>query len=124
MRIGGYALTLSPDGQSVAYTGVEDGARAIYLRTLDEFEVRQVTTSGQGPFFSPNGQWIGFFSEGRLNKVSVLGGNPVVLGETPPLTDAAWGPNDEIVVGSTETGLVRIPANGGEAEAVTTLSSG
>ena len=83
-------------------------------------------TEGAGtPFFSPDGQWIGFWADGKLQRVSVSGGLPVTLSETPPLRGAVCGEDDVIVYGvvvSAAMGLSIVPAGGGTPEALTELN--
>jgi serine/threonine-protein kinase len=31
------------------------------------------------PFFSPDGRWVAFFAIGKLKKISVEGGSPIIL---------------------------------------------
>jgi hypothetical protein len=67
----------------------------------------------KAPFF-PNGEWIGFFADGKLKKISVRGGEPIVLAEAPNNRGASWGPNGAIIFAATATtGLIRISATGG-----------
>jgi serine/threonine-protein kinase len=37
------------------------------------------TVNGRDPFLSLDGQWLGFFADGKLKKVSVRGDAPVTL---------------------------------------------
>src|SRR5215472_4429836 len=78
------ALALSSDGRQLAYVAATQGSSAeqIYLRAMDSAETRAIpgTEGARGPFFSPDGQWLGFFAEGRLTKISVNGGAAVTLG--------------------------------------------
>ena len=69
-------VAISPDGRLVALVGVEGGATKIFVRPIDGFELASVKGSdgASGPFFSPDGEWIGFQAEGRLMKVSRSGG--------------------------------------------------
>jgi serine/threonine protein kinase len=61
----------SPAGTHVAYTGTN----GLYLRAIDEHENRLIATPPAGlPFFSPEGQWLGFFAQGKLKKVSISAG--------------------------------------------------
>jgi serine/threonine-protein kinase len=72
--------------------------------------------NAHGPFFSPDGQWIGFFSGRDLKKVSVDGGIPVTLwSHYANAHGASWGTDNTILVGATE-GLSRISGNGGTPE--------
>ncbi len=90
---------------------------------MDRFESTPLpgTEDGTGPFFSPDGQWIGFFAGGKLKKVSVNGGQPVTLCEAPNPAGASWGPDDAIVFTPTFTmsSLMRIPAAGGTPHKLT-----
>jgi serine/threonine-protein kinase len=69
-------LALSPDGTSLAYVGQHAGTTQIFVRAIDSSETRPIsgTDRASAPFFSPDGQWIGFFSRGRLKKVPTTGG--------------------------------------------------
>ena len=71
------------------------------------------------PFFSPDGESIGFFQEdGELARVSVRGGAPTVIadfGDDGRSLEASWGPDDRIVFATT-LGLYRVAASGGEPE--------
>src|SRR5262249_41518469 len=57
------AFAISPDGQTLVYAGRHNGLVQLYVRPLDSYEVRPLpgTEGAYGPFFSPNGQWVGFF---------------------------------------------------------------
>jgi serine/threonine-protein kinase len=77
-------LALSPDGTQLAYgAGFGRVNARLYHRNLNELEFKPIpgTEGGQNPFFSPDGKWLGFFTEGRLNKVPVAGGPVVNLAE-------------------------------------------
>ena len=68
------------------------------------------------PFFSPDGQWIGFYVGGKLNKISVEGGAVVPLGDVDNFGGASWGEDGSIIVSEAfGKGLLRIPAGGGAA---------
>jgi Tol biopolymer transport system component len=94
---------------------------------MDRFEATSLpgTENGYIPFFSPDGQWIGFFAGGKLKKVSVNGGQPITLCEAPTPRGASWGPDDTIVFTPTfrMSSLMRIPAAGGTAEKLTQLNT-
>ena len=53
---------LSPDGQYLVYVGERDGARQLYHRPLDQLDAVPIpdTDGASGPFFSPDGEWVGF----------------------------------------------------------------
>ena len=87
------ALALSPDGTQLAYVAIRGGTRQIYLRALDSLEARPLagTDGANTPFFSPDGQWVGFFAGGKLKKVSVSGGAALTLGNAANPRGASWG---------------------------------
>src|SRR6476620_11105389 len=76
------ALALSPDGQVLAWSAC-DAACRLYVRALDQLDPRAIpgTEDASAPFFSPDGRWIGFFAAGKLRRVAVAGGMPVVIAE-------------------------------------------
>ncbi len=117
-------LAISPDGRVVAYTAVADRVSQIHIRPIDQMSGTPLggTERGDGPFFSPNGQWVGFFvaAEGRLKKVALSGGAPVTICEAPDVRGASWGTDDRIVfTGQLDGGLMRVAAGGGTPEALT-----
>ena len=121
-------FALSPDGDHLAYLGnAEDGSRYLYLRSMGSLEARLVagTEGAENPFFSPNNQWVGFFASGKLKKVSIKGGAPVTICDSPTLWGgASWGPDDTIIFAPTSTiGLLQVPASGGTPQVLTTLDS-
>jgi serine/threonine-protein kinase len=110
------SVTLSPDGRTMAFTALKGGEVAIYLRPLDRFEAVKVagTEGGSGPFFSPDGRWIGFADEGKIWKIPVGGGAPVEICDQQGLRGSVWLADDTIVFSPSPTGpLMRVTARGG-----------
>jgi len=99
----------------------------LYLKQSDELEARQIagTQGARNPFFSPSGQWVGFHDEAhrKLKKVSLSGGEPVVITDSDFQGGAAWAPDDTILFAS-NYGLVRVPAGGGTLQTVTKGEAG
>jgi hypothetical protein len=75
------ALDLSRDGRYLAYVAQRSGQQAIYLRPIDEFEAKPVpgTENGVAPFFSTDGDWLGFIAEKKKKKVPLRGGPPLAI---------------------------------------------
>ena len=121
------ALAVSPDGTTLAYLCRPARDRQqICLRSIHTFEVTTLrgTEGASAPFFSPDGEWIGFSADARLQKVAVAGGAPVVLANAADVRGAAWAPDNTIVYAPDASGpLFRISAAGGTATPVTTLDS-
>ena len=117
-------VALSPDGQLLVYTAAErqTGTTRLFLRPLGQFVDRPIegTEGAQAPFFSPGGDWIGFFANEALWRVRVAGGPPVKICDTRVLfPSASWGPDDTIVFSHYTFGLYRVSANEGVLEQLT-----
>ena len=69
-------LAISPDGSRIVYVGLRDGSRQLFLRNLADVDsvLLAGTEGGRMPFFSPDGQWIGFFTNTQLKKLAVASG--------------------------------------------------
>jgi len=121
----GPAVALSPDGARLVYLGFgRSGATMqLYLRPMDQFEAKPIAGAedAYSPFFSSDGQWIGFFAGDKLKKVALAGGPATILAEAPNGLGGSWGPDDTIVFAPDGwvQGLWRVPAAGGKAEPIT-----
>jgi len=115
------ALAISEDGTKLAYVASESGVNHLYVRPLDRLDAVPIAESEGAtfPFFSPDGQWIGFYSQGKLRRAPIGGGNSVVIGELPSVVGAIWLADDTIVVTAAGRGLLRVPASGGEPSKIT-----
>jgi eukaryotic-like serine/threonine-protein kinase len=115
-------LAISPDGQRVVVVANPAGKGALYLRDLDsgEFHELEGTAGASSPFFSPDGRWVGYFSPGKLRKISISGGRPVDLADASLDRGGVWCPDGSIVYSPTSTsGLFRLPREGGAPVALT-----
>jgi serine/threonine-protein kinase len=117
----GPALALSADGSLLAYAATGE-KQQIYLRAMASGEVRPVagTEGGTNPFFSPDGQWLGFLAAGKLQKVSVSGGVAQPLADVLSHTGASWGSRGTIVFSPEASGkLYEVPEQGGARRPLT-----
>jgi serine/threonine-protein kinase len=119
---------LSPDGTRIVFRGVgPDGAADLFVRRLDQPNAIPLRTGGGAdPFFSPDGQWLGFFRDGTLWKVSLAGGRPVALcaAAVQAARGADWGDGGFIVASfDPSAGLLRVPDAGGAPVPITTLDA-
>jgi serine/threonine-protein kinase len=117
---------ISPDGRRLTFVARGAGGKEqLATRLLDQANPTFLagTENAADPFFSPDGQWIGFFADGKMKKVSVQGGTAVTLCDAPGGRGAAWGEDGNIVAtlnnGISSIGLSRVPAAGGTAQALT-----
>ena len=110
-------VALSPDGSLLAYTPGEGVNTYLVLRRLDQLTDRRIdgTAGAYNPFFSHDGQWIGFFTfDGKLKKMSVSGGTIATIGDAVYGNGATWAADDTIIFAPNfNTGLFRVSAAGG-----------
>ncbi|MEO6434607.1 MAG: protein kinase [Tepidisphaeraceae bacterium] len=119
---GGPAAILSPDGARLALLAQgSDGRTRIYVRALEQLHAAGLvgTEGATNPFFSPDGQWIGFFADSKLKKIAVDGGDAVALCDAGT-GGGSWSADGTIVF-SSSGGLSKVASSGGEPEALTTL---
>ena len=82
------------------------------------------TAAGRSPFFSPDGQWIGFWQDGQLKKISITGGSPVVLCAAQNPWGASWAGDNTIFYAQGAAGIWRVSGDGGKPENVIKVDSG
>lgn len=120
-------VAISRDGRRRAVGAVhEDGRQALLLGEMGEVEWRALpgTAGAVSPFFSPDGEWIGYFGEGNLMRVAVAGGPPltVVASAGTQTRGAVWLPGGSIVYSpDSDEPLWIVPESGGAPRALTTL---
>ena len=117
-------LDVSPDGRQVVYVAPDGRGTRLYARAMADLMPRPLpgTEGGRSPFFSPDGQWVGFFADGRLKKVPLAGGTPVTLAEAPEGYGASWTAGGEVVFTHAEvSGLSVVSDAGGTPRPVTAL---
>jgi Tol biopolymer transport system component/predicted Ser/Thr protein kinase len=119
--LGGSDIVLSPDGARIAYISQNH----LFTRRLDEPNATElpITPGATSPFFSPDGQWIGFVAGGKLRKISVEGGVEIALCDTAAsYTGADWGENGNIIASlRVSGGLSQVSSAGGTPAPVTEL---
>jgi serine/threonine-protein kinase len=116
---------IAPSGSPIAIEGNDGGTRRLYLRDLRDPELRRLagTEGAKQPFFSPDGQWLAFFADRKLAKVSIAGGPVLELADVGGnFRGATWTSDGTIVIAPTQTaGLMRVPDRGGAPTPLTTL---
>jgi Tol biopolymer transport system component len=123
----GPAVGLSPDGTHLAYVARQGVTQQLYLRAMDSLDVKPLpgTEGAVNPFFSPDGQWLGFFADGMLKKISVSGGSALTLGNALQPSGASWGSQGMIAyVPTFNGGLQELPDAGGTLQPLTRFEKG
>jgi len=127
----GDAAVLSPDGAVIAFVAQKNGGGRpeLYVRRLNELHATRLpdTEDALAPFFSPDGQWLGFFASNKLKKVPVMGGAVVTLSDALSPRGGTWGEDQTIVFSPNSqpgTRLERVSAAGGTPEPLTPLAAG
>jgi serine/threonine-protein kinase len=120
---GRHLVAISPDGTHVAYTA----GQGLWLHPLDRLDARRVPGAeleARSPFFSADGQSIGYYAAGELRRVSVTAGAIRTITKAVNPWGASWGEDDVIYYGQGPDGIWRVPASGGAPERVIAVETG
>ncbi|MDX1501037.1 MAG: protein kinase [Thermoanaerobaculia bacterium] len=119
----GPSLAISADGRTVAYVLEKGTTTQLYVKGPTDLEARPVpgTRGARTPAFSPDGQWVAFIAEdeNKLKKVGLRGGEPITLCDAESPYGVTWSSEDSIVFTSSYSGLLRVSADGGTPQRVT-----
>ena len=120
---GRHLVAISPNGKYVAYTA----GLGLWLHPIDQLEARRVPGTeleARSPFFSSDGESIGYYAAGELRRVSVTAGAPRAITKAVNPWGASWGDDDVIYYGQGPGGIWRVPAGGGTPQQVVTVKKG
>jgi serine/threonine-protein kinase len=109
--LGRHVIAISPDGTHAVYAVNSQ----LYLRAFDQLEaapIRGTNESPYEPFYSSDGQWIGYYANGHLKKIPIGGGAPTTLCEAG-LPWGVWWDGDRVLFGAGPDGIFEVPAGGG-----------
>jgi eukaryotic-like serine/threonine-protein kinase len=120
------SLALSSDGSSLAFVAVTGGKTSLWVRPLGVAAAVRLkgTEEAVSPFWSPDGRWIGFFAQGKLQKIAAAGGPPQAVCEIAFGNAATWGRDGTILFAEGEggrEGIHRVSADGGTPTQVTSF---
>jgi Tol biopolymer transport system component len=110
-RVGRHFVAISPDGRKLVYVANNQ----LYLRAIDQIDatpIRGTNVDPANPFFSPDSQWVGFYSSNQLRKIAIAGGAAVKLCDAANPFGASWT-GDRILFGQGPAGIMEVSANGG-----------
>jgi Tol biopolymer transport system component len=123
----GPAAILSPDGTRLVFIAAgSDQKQRIYVRSLDQSQATALsgTESARDPFFSPDGQWLGFFADAKLKRISVQGGAAVTICDATSDRGGSWGEDGTIVFEpNIRVALSKVSSAGGRPEPLTALDA-
>jgi Tol biopolymer transport system component len=119
------APVVAPDQARLVFVGAEATGRRLFARDLSSLDAVAIpgTEGARQPFWSPDGQSVGFFAGGKLMKVALRGGAPVALADAPDPRGGTWNAAGIILFQPLyrDSSLFRVPSAGGSAEPVTQL---
>jgi serine/threonine-protein kinase len=125
----GPSIAISKDGLRIAFvTSTPEGKGRLAVRSMSSAKAAVLSgTEGVpvSPFFSPDGLWLGFFSESKLKKISVEGGAAVTLcdvGGSGLPRGGYWGSDDNILFATQRSPVMRVSASGGTPQPATDLT--
>ena len=118
----GYDMRLTPDGSELLYLARQEGITRLYRRPMNNFGATAIpdTEGAYEPFFSPNGQSLGFLSGVTLKTMAFPSGTPLDVADLgTSAAGATWLNKDTIVVGMRQRGLIRVSVSRGIGEPLT-----
>ena len=110
-------MALSSDGTTLVFVSPEENSALpiLWVQKVGSPNVAMLagTQGATYPFLSPDGEWVGFFANGKLQKISIAGGSPQVLATALAGRGASWGSKGVIIFSADAQGsLLRINADG------------
>ncbi|MEP7028365.1 MAG: protein kinase [Candidatus Eisenbacteria bacterium] len=126
INLDGANQAISPDGTRIVFVAGDSLKSRLWVRTLETLSARPLdgTEDGTLPFWSPDGRNIGFFTETKLKRVHVSGGEVDELCDVKRARGGTWNQRDQILFAGTSDGpLSVIAAAGGEPHQVTVIDS-
>ena len=121
----GPPFALSPNGKQLVFVAGTGGQRSLWIQSFDSLQARQLPDTDQaaGPFWSPDGTQIGFFTASELKRIAIDGVEAKVIAKATDFGGGAtWNPDGVIVFAAgVDVGLSRVSAEGGPVTELTRL---
>jgi serine/threonine-protein kinase len=121
----GPSVTLSPDGTTLAYAAGGGGSWTFVVRRLAQLNTTTLSGSegAYTPFFSPDGEHVGFLADqSTVKRVNITGGPPVTVADSAAGT-GSWGTDGWIYFVHNDGGIARVPEDGGQVERLTEVDT-
>src|SRR5262249_13137422 len=120
------SFAISPDGRRLVFSASNEGKSQLWLRPLDSVAAQPLagTDGATYPFWSPDSASVGFFAEGKVKRIDIVGGASQVLANASAGRGGAWNREGTILFGEAAGSLFNVPATGGEPVAVTRRETG
>jgi Tol biopolymer transport system component len=116
------SVSLSADGTKLAFIANQNRVPMLWVRLLDSLDNRALagTEGASFPFWSPDGNAIGFFAGNKLKRIDVAGGAPIMITDAPNARGGDWNADGVILFSpGVSAPIMRVSARGGAAEQVT-----
>ena len=120
-------FAVSPDGRALVIGANGEKERQLWVRSLNSLQAHPLagTEGANYPFWSADSRFIGFFAQGKLQKIAAMGGPAQILCDAPAGRGGAWNLGGVIVFAPTNSGgLYRMSEAGGVAVQVTKPETG
>ncbi len=107
--------TVSPDGRHIVFTASGEGKTALWIRPMKGLEAQELpsTEKADFPFWSPDSRFVGFFADGKLHKVDITGGSPLLICDATNPRGGSWNEAGDILFARGTAGIFRVPSGGG-----------
>jgi len=116
---------ISPDGKSIAFTASDAaGNGLLWIRRLDQMDAMALagTDGASLPFWSPDGQSIGFFAHSKLKRIAVTGGPAQTIADAARPIGGAWNSAGTIIFSPEGWGpIFAVSSQGGQPRAITAI---
>src|SRR5215813_703616 len=86
------SFAISPDGRRLVFSASNQGKSLLWVRPLDSVAAQPLsgTNGASYPFWSPDSASVGFFADGKLKRIDIVGGAPQVLANAAVGMGGAW----------------------------------
>jgi eukaryotic-like serine/threonine-protein kinase len=120
-------MALTADGSRIAFVANQNRVPILWVRSLDALENRVLpgTEGASFPFWAPDGRNLGFFADGKLKRIDIDAGRPIVVADAPNGRGGTWNRDGDILFSpGVSSPIMRVSTRGGSAEALTETNTG